>query len=109
MFRSRSRVRPPGKVTLYRQESLSGNTGELRPELRGVTGVRETGSRTDDLKSFGRNIESVAQPAKQQTHFRACRASVQMRFVKDDEKFFAGIILQPVAGLIEDRPLDGSH
>ena len=68
---------------------LGGNAGELRAELRSVVRVFEACRRTNDLKALGGNIQPVPQAPQQEADFRARRASVEMRFVKDDEKLLA--------------------
>ena len=83
-------MRSPCVLAHNRYKSLGRNARELRAKKRSVSCLFETGCRADDSKPLWRNVEAIPQSSQQQANFSACRASVKMRLIKDDEKCSLG-------------------
>ena len=69
-----------------------GDARELCAEFGRIVRVLKARCCANDLKSLRRNIQPVPEPSEQKTYLRTGCAAIQVRFVKHDQKFLAGLL-----------------
>jgi hypothetical protein len=102
-----------GQVALDGDEELDGSTHEPSRELaRALTpGEARAGDRDAQLRVTIRpgEVEALQQSTDEQRDLGALSAAIEVRLVEDEEERLVAVLREPLARLVEDRPLDRPH